>query len=98
MVNFNLTFSMGSKRKSRATPELEEMEPPSVNRVKRNSICVNGKIIDIKQPACEGGVRISFNDITAAAYRIKSGIIKTPLVVSTLTLFSHAPSLNKTST
>eukprot|EP00116_Pleurobrachia_bachei_P009948 sb/3470210/ len=78
----NSIFSMASKRKSRATPDLEEMEPPSVNRAKRNSICVNGKIIDIKQPACEGGVRISFNDITAAAYRIKSGIVKTPLVVS----------------
>ena len=34
------------------------------------------------------GVQVSFQDVTAAAFRIKSGIPKTPLVVSMLLICS----------
>lgn len=51
--------------------------------VKRNSVLINNS--DVLPPPtadCAEGVRVGFRDVTAAAYRIKSGIQKTPLTHS----------------
>ena len=66
--------SAGSKRKSRSSP--------ATNHIKRHSISLNHPIVTELAPECNAGVRVTFRDVTAAAYRTKSGIQKTPLVVS----------------
>lgn len=69
---------VGSKRKSRVS---DRVVTPT-NHVKRHSISINESTVTDLAPECKPGVRVTFRDVTAAAYRTKSGIQKTPLTVS----------------
>jgi hypothetical protein len=71
--------SVGSKRK----PRVSDRAVPSLNHVKRHSVShLNETTVTELAPECAAGIRVTFREVTAAAYRTKSGIQKTPLVVS----------------
>lgn len=74
-------ISVGSKRKSRGSNN-HGNSSNATNHVKRHSISLNQPEVTELAPECSAGIRVTFRDITAAAYRTKSGIQKTPLVVS----------------
>ncbi|KAL5253145.1 hypothetical protein ACHWQZ_G013056 [Mnemiopsis leidyi] len=74
-------ISVGSKRKSRGSNN-HGNSSNATNHVKRHSISLNQPVVTELAPECSAGIRVTFRDITAAAYRTKSGIQKTPLVKS----------------
>ena len=74
----NSEAPLGSKRKSRAS----DKDTPSTNHVKRHTVPLSEPVMAELAPECAAGIVVKFRDVTAAAYRTKSGIQKTPLVVS----------------
>ena len=87
----DMSSPTGSKRKTR-TADLVEADRKIANHVKRHSIVIseiNGKSMKdaLVAPELADAVRVTFRDITAAAFRIKagkSGLEKTPLMVRIL--------------
>ena len=67
---------IGSKRKSRGSSDSGKHVVS--NGAKRHS----ESNVAAEETSVAAGVKVSFKDVTAAAFRIKSGIQKTPLVVS----------------
>lgn len=74
----NSEAPLGSKRKSRAS----DKDTPSTNHVKRHTVPLSEPVMAELAPECAAGIVVKFRDVTAAAYRTKSGIQKTPLVKS----------------